>query len=90
VTTVAPALCAAALWGTGEFLGGVGAFDAFASALIELAAARGSIGIVAGFSSLYPIATILLARAILNERLGATRIVGGLVALGGAALIAAG
>ena len=68
----------------------VGAFDTGANVLIALAASRGSIGIVAVLSSLYPITTILLARAILHERLGATRTVGGLVALGGAALIAAG
>ena len=68
----------------------VGVFDAGANALIALAAAEGSIGIVAVLSSLYPIATILLARAILQERLGTTRTVGGLIALGGAALIAAG
>jgi len=68
----------------------VGIFDAAANALIALAATRGSIGIVAVLSSLYPIATILLARAILHERLGTTRTVGGLVALAGAALIAAG
>ena len=61
-----------------------------ANALIALAATRGSIGIVAVLSSLYPITTILLARAILHERLGTTRTVGGLVALAGAALIAAG
>jgi drug/metabolite transporter (DMT)-like permease len=68
----------------------VGVFDAAANAFIALAAARGSIGIVAVLSSLYPIATILLARAILHERLGTRRTVGGLIALGGAALIAAG
>ena len=68
----------------------VGVFDAAANALIALAATRGSIGIVAVLSSLYPITTILLARAILHERLGTTRTVGGLVALAGAALIAAG
>ena len=55
----------------------VGAFDTGANALIALAAARGSIGIVAVLSSLYPIATILLARAILRERLGAVRTAGG-------------
>jgi drug/metabolite transporter (DMT)-like permease len=68
----------------------VGVFDTGANALIALAAGRGSIGIVAVLSALYPIATILLARAILHERLGTTRTVGGLIALGGAALIAAG
>jgi drug/metabolite transporter (DMT)-like permease len=68
----------------------VGAFDTGANALIALAAARGSIGLVAVLSSLYPITTILLARAVLHERLGASRTVGGFIALGGAALIAAG
>ena len=68
----------------------VGAFDAGANALIALAATRGAIGIVAVLSAFYPIATILLARAVLHERLGTSRTVGGLIALGGAAMIAAG
>ena len=68
----------------------IGVFDTGANVLIALAATRGAIGIVAVLSSLYPIATILLARALLHERLGTTRTVGGLIALGGAALIAAG
>jgi drug/metabolite transporter (DMT)-like permease len=68
----------------------VGVFDAGANAFLALAAARGPIGIVAVLSSFYPIATILLARAVLHERLGTTRTIGGLVAIGGAALIAAG
>ena len=61
-----------------------------ANALIAIATTHGSIGIVAVLSALYPIMTILLARAVLHERLGPTRTAGGLVALGGAALIAAG
>ncbi len=48
----------------------VGIFDASANALIAVAATHGAIGIVAVLSSLYPIATILLARAVLHERLG--------------------
>lgn len=68
----------------------VGVFDTSANALVAVAATHGSIGIIAVLSSLYPIVTILLARALLRERLGARRTVGGLVALGGAALIAAG
>ena len=69
---------------------GVGAFDAGANVLIALAAARGSIGIVAVLSALYPIVTIMLARATLHEKLGHSRTAGGLIALGGAALIAGG
>ncbi len=68
----------------------VGIFDAAANAFLALAATRGPIGIVAVLSSFYPIATILLARAVLHERLGTTRTVGGLIAVGGAAMIAAG
>lgn len=68
----------------------VGVFDTGANALIALASTRGAIGIVAVLSSLYPVTTILLARAALHERLGASRTAGGLIALAGAALIAAG
>ena len=68
----------------------VGIFDTGANALVAIAATRGSIGIVGVLSALYPISTILLARIVLHERLGPTRTAGGLVALGGAALIAAG
>jgi drug/metabolite transporter (DMT)-like permease len=67
----------------------VGACDTGANALIALAATTGSIGIVGVLSSLYPITTILLARAVLHERLGTGRVAGGLLALTGAALIAA-
>ena len=68
----------------------VGLFDTGANALIAVATTHGSIGIVAVLSALYPITTILLARVVLHERLGPTRTAGGLIALGGAALIAAG
>lgn len=68
----------------------VGIFGSLGNALIALAASQGAIGIIAVLSSLYPITTILLARALLQERLGTTRTVGGLIALGGAALIAVG
>jgi drug/metabolite transporter (DMT)-like permease len=68
----------------------VGVFDTGANALIAVAATKGSIGIVGVLSALYPISTILLARIVLHERLGTTRTAGGLTALAGAALIAAG
>jgi drug/metabolite transporter (DMT)-like permease len=68
----------------------VGVFDTGANALVAVAATHGAIGIVAVLSALYPVMTILLARALLQERLGATRVGGGLVAIAGAALIAAG
>lgn len=43
----------------------------------QLASTRGAVGIVALLSSLYPVTTILLARAVLHERIGATRTAGG-------------
>jgi len=68
----------------------VGVFDTGANALIAVASTRGAIGIVGVLSSLYPVATIMLARTLLHERLGATRTAGGVIALAGAALIATG
>ena len=68
----------------------VGIFDTGANVLFAFATTHGSLGVVSVLSSLYPLATILLARAVLHERLGAGRTAGGLIALGGAALIAAG
>jgi drug/metabolite transporter (DMT)-like permease len=68
----------------------VGIFDTSANVLMAFAATLGSIGAVAVLSSLYPLATIALARMVLHERLGPTRTAGGLVALVGAALVAAG
>lgn len=68
----------------------VGVFDTGANAAIAVAAAAGPIGIIAVLSALYPVSTILLARAFLHERLGTARTAGGFIALGGAALIAVG
>jgi drug/metabolite transporter (DMT)-like permease len=68
----------------------VGLFDTGANVLVAFAVTKGSAGVVAVLSALYPLATVMLARAVLRERLDATRRAGGLVALGGAALVAAG
>lgn len=68
----------------------VGIFDAAANVLVALGTTRGSAGIVAVLSALYPLVTIALARAVLGERLSVSRRVGGVVALSGAALVAAG
>lgn len=68
----------------------VGVFDTGANVLIVLATVTGPIGIVAVLSALYPLTTILLARVVLHERLGPIRLAGGVLALTGAALIAAG
>ncbi|MDW8337988.1 MAG: DMT family transporter [Thermoleophilia bacterium] len=71
-------------------LAGVGVFDTSANALIAAATTVTAAGVVAVLSSLYPLGTIILARLVLGERLSITRRAGGLVALAGAALVAAG
>jgi drug/metabolite transporter (DMT)-like permease len=68
----------------------VGVFDTTANVLVAVATTRGSAGIVAVLSALYPLATIVLARVFLSERLDRHRRVGGVLALGGAALVAVG
>lgn len=69
---------------------GVGIFDTAANIAFAEASTSGAIGIVAVLSALYPVVTVLLARLVLAERLSTTRKVGGVLALGGAALVAAG
>ena len=68
----------------------VGLFDTTANVLVALATTHGSAGIVAVLSALYPLTTILLARAFLSEQLDRPRRIGGALALAGAALVAVG
>jgi drug/metabolite transporter (DMT)-like permease len=68
----------------------VGAFVTGANVCVAFATTKGSAGIVAVLSALYPIVTVVLARLLLAERLSAARRVGGVTALAGAALVAAG
>jgi uncharacterized membrane protein len=68
----------------------VGVFDTGANLFVAAATTRGAVGIVAVLSSLYPVTTIVLARLVLEERLGAAKRVGGGVALAGAAFVATG
>lgn len=68
----------------------VGVFDTGANVLVAFATTKGLAGVVAVVSALYPVMTVLLARIVLGERLDGRRRVGGLVALAGAALVAAG
>lgn len=69
---------------------GVGVFDTCANVFVAAATTYGAVGIVAVLSSLYPVVTIVLARIVLAEKLSSRKRVGGVVALGGAALVAAG
>ena len=68
----------------------VGIFDTGANVFVAAATNHGAVGIVAVLSALYPVVTIVLAWLVLGERLGRTKRVGGLVALAGAAFVAAG
>jgi len=69
---------------------GVGLFDTGANVAVAAASTEGAIGIVAVLSALYPVVTVVLARLVLGERLSASRRAGGVLALGGAALVAVG
>ena len=68
----------------------IGVFDTGANVLVAFASTRDAAGIVAVLSALYPIATVVLARVVLGERLSAKRRAAGVAALAGAALVAAG
>ncbi len=69
---------------------GIGVFDTAANVFVAFATTHGSAGIVAVLSALYPVVTVLLARIVLAERLSSARRVGGVVAIAGAVLVAAG
>lgn len=70
-------------------IAGAGVLDMTANALYLLAARRGLLSLVAVLSSLYPASTVVLARAVLHERLSPTQLVGLVLAAGGVAMIAA-
>jgi drug/metabolite transporter (DMT)-like permease len=67
---------------------GSGLFDVGANALILLAVRRGLISLVAPVASLYPAMTVVLARLVLQERIGRQRLAGLALGLVGLALIA--
>jgi drug/metabolite transporter (DMT)-like permease len=65
----------------------LGALDVAANLAYTGAAAAGAAATVAVLASLYPLTTVMLARALLHERLGAPRLAGVIAVLGGVALI---
>ncbi|GAC1514864.1 MAG: DMT family transporter [Gemmatimonadaceae bacterium] len=67
-----------------------GVADVVANALYLLAVRRGMLSVIATLSSLYPAATVLLARVVLRERLGAVQWVGLGIAAVAVVLIASG
>jgi drug/metabolite transporter (DMT)-like permease len=71
-------------------LGLAGCGDLTATGLYGLANTHGALSIVSVVGSLYPIATIGLARAVLHERVRRVQAIGVVAALAGVALIAVG
>lgn len=68
----------------------IGAGDVTANAALAVASTRGLLSVVAVLSSLYPAVTVLLARAVHDERLGRVQTIGVTAALAGVVLIASG
>jgi drug/metabolite transporter (DMT)-like permease len=67
-----------------------GAGDVTANAALAVASTRGLLSVVAVLSSLYPAVTVLLARAVHDERLARVQMMGVTAALVGVVLIASG
>jgi drug/metabolite transporter (DMT)-like permease len=67
----------------------LGGLDVAANLAYAVAVGSGADATVAVLASLYPLTTVLLARALLHERLGAARLAGVASVLGGIALISA-
>jgi drug/metabolite transporter (DMT)-like permease len=76
--------------GTGWAVVGAGVLDMTANACYLLAVREGLLSLVAVLSSLYPAATVVLARWFLGERLRPAQVAGLGLGLAGVALIAAG
>lgn len=64
-----------------------GVLDTTANVLFAYASTLGSLGVVGVLGSLYPVATVLLARFVLAERLSGRQAAGVALALGGVALL---
>jgi drug/metabolite transporter (DMT)-like permease len=64
--------------------------DCFANVLMLEALGRGMLSLVAVLTSLYPAATVLLARIVLQEQIGKGQLVGLVGTLGAVVLIVTG
>jgi drug/metabolite transporter (DMT)-like permease len=71
-------------------LAGIGVLDTGGNVLFAAASARGVISIVSILASLYPVTTVLLARAVLRERVERAQELGIVLALVGTVLVSAG
>jgi drug/metabolite transporter (DMT)-like permease len=69
---------------------GVGTIDLMATGCIALANTKGALSVVAVLGGMYPVATVLLAAAVLHERLRPPQLVGVVLALTGVAAVATG
>jgi drug/metabolite transporter (DMT)-like permease len=72
------------------FIAGIGTFDLVATSLYAVAMTEGLLSVVAVVGALYPITTVLLARAVLHERLQPAQALGVALAFAGVAAVAAG
>jgi len=68
----------------------IGLLDVGANACFAIGTDTGLLSVVAVLASLYPVTTVVLARALLGERLAAVQTAGVAVALAGVAMIASG
>jgi drug/metabolite transporter (DMT)-like permease len=76
--------------GTATLIVAAGIFDVAANVLYLLATRAGLLSIVVVLTGLYPVTTVILARAVLAERLTVGQLIGLFLALAGVAAIAAG
>jgi drug/metabolite transporter (DMT)-like permease len=67
---------------------GVGTIDLLATALIGIANTKGDLSVVSVLGGMYPVATVLLAAAVLHERVRGPQLAGIVLALGGVAAVA--
>jgi drug/metabolite transporter (DMT)-like permease len=68
----------------------IGVLDISANGLFAVASTKGLVSLVAVLASLYPVVTILLARAVLGEHVRRVQRAGVVAALAGVTLISAG
>ena len=71
------------------FVVAIGVLDTGANGLFALATTQGYLSLVAVLGSLYPVVTVLLAYAVLRERIARHQVAGAVATLAGVALIAA-
>jgi drug/metabolite transporter (DMT)-like permease len=76
--------------GTGKGIATAGVLDAAANLLYLLGTRLGLISVVAVLTSLYPAATVLLARVFLRDRLSRIQMIGLVLALAGVLMLTAG